>query len=268
MPNISAAENPEEALFDSGILKVGLFKSPLPARETLVPLFSTVSEAVKERVIISQPAAVNKTEATISALIEKANSKDEQESERALNNLMPLLFKELPASSLEQRPQQFYTTLLQNIEILKAAKCGDENADSLKALQQLLKAFYQLSKSTEGQKENSPHGKLFRQAMVTGAEIHRSLTRLSATKTDTPESIAIQTEFLNLVSKLEALIVNTGNKDLFSDSIIQIAQDNAALKEAQKVEGFDKLTEEQKTYFVEFVKFKKIALNEVDAAEW
>lgn len=268
----SLVKNPLEAekeLYDSGILKVGIFKSPLPAQETLIPLFPYVTEAVKDKLRLSKMLSIDTTQ-KIGDLIEKANSKNEKESEIALNELMSSLFLQLPKSYPLLQVTTFYKTMLENLEILESVQPGKENQDSTSALQTILTNFYCLGNSSEGKKEGSPHRQLFRQAMITGFEIYRSLGRLSQliSTISKEEAESAQQEFLDLTSKLEALITNPGNKELFSDSIFQIARQNKSLKIAEKVEGFRSLPEEQQVIFVELMKLQKIALNTKTAKQW
>lgn len=206
-------------------------------------------------------------------LILKANSEDPDISQAAFNKLLPLLFSMLgenPAPAI--LPPKIYTQLLMALEKMEAAKVGDKESheEALGALNRVLVLFYQLARSKDSLKSGTPHQKLFKQAMISGAEIFKALDRLLALPPTAPndKQKASRQELLDLVSKLEALITNPGNKNLFSDSIYQIAEQNKAILEAAKVPGFQALTPEQQDYFVEFIKPKKFILNEDLQERW
>ncbi len=154
-----------------------------------------------------------------------------------------------------------YSELEHMLEVLEAAKAGDKNEAAQKALLSIQFHIYRLAKH----KKNDP---LFQQAVVFCNNLKKGLLRFS--KLDKTSDIEKEREeWLDLVSKVSALIVNRGESLLFSDSIYQRAQDIKDEKYAKQAIPSDvKLDERQFTYFKEFIKLKKIILDAEGQQQW
>lgn len=261
--------NAKQELYTAGIIKEGFFKSPMASQETILPFWN------KERVAssISTLAPEEKKEeerALIGDLILKANSSDEIESEAALQQLLKLLLGQHYA--LDKYPylavpkDKLFSFLKAQITVLEGAQPGKKQDDAIwQALHTLLYVFYKLGRSQERQKKTAPYQALLQQAMITGAEIFLCLQHLSQ---DNSNKSALQEEYLGLVSKLEGLIINPGKAQMFSSSLRQVAQEKKSFQKAQTYPGFDTLTAIQQSYFIEFFKMKKLALNEPFKQQW
>jgi len=260
--NLTTVQEIEKALYDLQIIKQGMFKSSLPAQLTLMQQIK-LPENRKNLLNISHPLTVN-SERLLGDLIVDTHSHDEIKSEAALHELMSSLFTLLTTKLTFEIPKNnLYTFLINAIEQLETAKPG---ASDLTMHRQMLEAilivFFNLAKN----KDNTTLSLLFRQALITSAEILKCLQRFSSTQSNSEEEA--QEEYLNLIAKLEALIINPGQPLLFSDSIKQFAQEKKSLLLASKVDGFFELTAKQKVYFVQFKKFGKFALNSKTAQTW
>lgn len=289
--HIKRHQESEQELYASGVLKQGFFKSPMPAQETLIPVFNLVSEKAKALVqtdakdratVDIKEASDNLHKFKIGDLITKAKSSDPKESADALQLLLPGLFSLLDQTSVrssrepnvkKESSKEGYQSLLNKIEIIEAAKVGETNTEAFKALQNILMFFYKLGQSSAAKQAGSAHRKLFQQAMITGAEIYKSLQEfskltLAGNDADGSDIKERQKELLELISKLEGLIKNPGNKSLFSSSVRQIAQENKARDKAKPHEAEFKLSAEQEAYFTEFMKLQKVALNKKFATQW
>lgn len=245
---------------------------------------------------------------TLGKLIRSANSKNSKESEQALQTLIPYLFSLLSSShsspssssssfsssssssssaksekakeenigkttkekSAEKKIIQAHThnkpyyKLNDYLDKLKLIKIGDPNVIPLQSLSEVLKIFYQISKYEEAHPQYSGeprhYGNIFRQAMITGAEVYKSLRRLSQLSSQTPkgEQEALQAEYFNSLRGLDAL----------SEALREAALDKKNMSSARKIKGTENLNAKQLEYFSEFVKFKKIALNQKIEQEW
>ncbi len=165
--------------------------------------------------------------------------------------------------NIEIPQNNLFTFLTKQIELLESAKPQENTEKFIPALHSILVVFYRVAHQSKG---NHAAQMLLRQAMITVLEIKHCLKRLPNVANTTLQEA--QEEYLNLISKLEALIINPGNSQLFSNSLRQLAQEKKAYQLASKIDGFGKLSSTQKMYFVQFHKLTKLALNTKAAAVW
>ncbi|MFA6302899.1 MAG: PEP/pyruvate-binding domain-containing protein [Legionella sp.] len=261
--------NAKQELYAAGIIKEGFFKSPMASQETILPFWN--KERVAPAISTLVPEEKEEEEQPIIGdLILKVNSSDQIESEAALHQLLKLILGQ--HYELDKYPNlalpkdKLFSFLKEQISVLEGAQPGKKQDEAIwQALHTLLYVFYKLGRSKEGQKKTAPYQALFQQAMITGAEIVFCLQHLSH---DNSNNSALQEEYLGLVSKLEGLIINSGKAQMFSSSLRQVAQEKKSFQKAQTYPGFDTLTEIQQSYFIEFFKMKKLALNEHVKQQW
>ena len=121
--------------------------------------------------------------------------------------------------------------------------------------------FKKIGTSDRAKENNTPHRGLLQHAIYSIAEIDHCLKNYSSNAGD--DKIKVQQQLLDLVAKLKALISNPGEPDLFSDSIVQIANQNKAM------EGMGKeITGDQREYLQEFLKFVPLALKQSTKDAW
>ncbi len=202
----------------------------------------------------------------IGDLIENIHSQNEKLSQESFYELTDALFNFLttqwPAAQIPKN--NIYTFLIKQIEFLESAKPQQKNSQEfIHALHVILTIFYRLAHKNKG---NHALQMLLRQAMITAIEIKDQLKQFE--NVDDANINDAQEEYLNLISKLEALIINPGNSQLLSHSLRQIIQEKKAFQQASKVNKFETLSPTQKMYFVEFHKLAKLALNTKIATEW
>ncbi len=254
----------EKSLYDNETLRKGLFKSSLPSQLTLMP--QIVVPNYKNALTNHTPNANTRSPLMIGDLIENIHSQNEKLSQESFYELTDALFNFLttqwPAAQIPKN--NIYTFLIKQIEFLESAKPQQKNSQEfIHALHVILTIFCRLAHKNKG---NHALQMLLRQAMITAIEIKDQLKQFE--NMDDANINEAQVEYLNLISKLEALIVNPGNLKLFSNSLRQIAQEKKSFQLASKIKGFDVLSSSQKMYFVEFHKLAKLALNEKAATDW
>lgn len=178
-------------------------------------------------------------------------------------------FKSAFGKELEKNPyknilfaEKPYTELENLLEILEAAKPGERNEAAIEALLGIQFYLYRLSSL----KEND---QLFQQAIVFCADAKNCLDSYTQLNRHSIDIEKAREEWLELVSKLSALIVNRGNASLFSDSIYQRAQNIKENKYAwQYIPKKTGLNKRQFSYFNEFLKLNKIILNPEIKNKW
>lgn len=261
--------NAKQELYDAGIIKDGIFKSPMASQVTLLSFWNKSIEPPSINTLLHPKEKVG-LHVAIGELILKANSEDLVESEKSLKQLLQLILnqqKELKKYPYPAVPKnQLYSFLKEQITLLESAQPGKKQTDEIwQALNATLDVFYKLASSNEGHRNRASYWPLFQQAIITGAEIFLCLLRLSK---DDSNNSALQEEYLRLVSKLEGLIINPGKAQLFSDSLLQAAQDKKSFKNAEAYPGFKNLTKVQQRYFIEFFKTGKMLLNDRLKKQW
>lgn len=132
-------------------------------------------------------------------------------------------------------------------------------------LSRILTDFCRLARSKRAQEPHSPHKKLFLHALITGIELRKGLDRLEKAEKNDLKS---HQEYLELLTRLEALIKDPGSEHIISDSIYQISSVRHDEKSLLAIPGAEKLNDEQRSYFREFLKFQKIAINKKVSKEW
>ncbi len=254
----------EISLYDNETLKKGMFKSSLPTQLTLMP--QIVVPKYKNALPQHVPNTKTRTPLMIGDLIENIHSQNEKLSQKSFYELTDSLFTFLTKKwpKIQIPNNNSYTFLIKQIEFLESAKPQQKDSqDFIHALHSILSIFYRLAYQDE---DNHVLQMLLQQAMITAIEIKDQLRKLE--NADDENINEAQEEYLNLISKLEALIINPGNSQLFSHSLHQIFQEEKAFQQASKVDGFEWLTYSQQMYFVQFHKLSKLALNEKAAAVW
>lgn len=223
----------EEELYREKILERGRFRSPLPPEVTLVsqfPFKEKIQEEFKNAFF---------------------NEKDDKKEEK-INVIW------------EQRAP--YTELQNQLEVLEAAKIGEENQAAIKALLSIQFYIYRISAKKQ-------HDPLFQHAIIFSADVKKYLDYYSRLDKNSPHSEKIREEWLDLVSKLSALVVNPGKSLLISDSIHQRAQklkEEAYAKDCLKPyeQKDEPLDLRQFAYFKEFIQFKKMILSPMLQEKW
>lgn len=158
-----------------------------------------------------------------------------------------------------------YTNLIHYFEVLESAKPHSENKEAFQALRKIAEIFKALGTSTQANKDNSPHKKIFLHAMLSIAEIDQCLDKYSTLSENCISAVAQQHHLLALISKLKALTVAPGEKNIYSDSIMQIATQN---KIFSAMNTNNELTKDQQEYFQEFLKLNTLALRQDTRDQW
>lgn len=160
--------------------------------------------------------------------------------------------------------KKVYSELNTCIDLLEGASFQHKNEAAFQALQKITTIFKKIYSSTNAKKSNSPHKNLFTYAIHSVAEIDLCLTKYS-TSNKVTEKDSIQQYLLELVNKLKALIVNSGEEGLFSDSIKQIVarNKNDEIKLPQKI-----MAPQRKEYLVEFLKLNQLILHPRTREQW
>lgn len=263
--NVRNHETAQKELFELGLLKEGLFKSPLPPRASLLPIFERDFEK-EMKIGLEKSFDPN---LTLGDLIARVKLNDGS-SNRAFNQLFSCLYTLLPSVPPKFDKEHLYSTLKSHIEQLEAAQPGSDNKNAFEALSNITNIIYRLSKSIFWN-QLGKHKALLQHAMVYSAEIYRSLKEIAALRLSPGDPLIAEKQmaYLDLVSQLDALITDPGTKIFFTDSIKQIAQDNKILEEARRKEPeFKELSEEAQTYYLELIKFKKSALSHKAQDKW
>lgn len=162
----------------------------------------------------------------------------------------------------------FFEVLRDKIEILEGVSPEKVASEGIPALAFILQRFSRLAQSSQAKEGGRPRRKLFQQAMLCGAEIYKMLMEFAKLDPNDPNVNAVRAELLNLISRLEALLVNPGAKDLISDSLYQLALENKSRKFAAKIAGFESLDKVAKLYFIEMITLQKMILNEDFKKAW
>lgn len=220
-------DNAENEIAESGIIEEGLFSSSLSTRKTLLPMDYKVKKSIEETV-----------KKYLDEKKENVSAKD------------------------------FYKQLLQCFDDLEAAQQNSGNEAAYKALHTATSLFAMLGTSTRAKEANTPHKLLFQHAMYSIAEIDHCLNELSCLPADASTLIVNnkQQELLDLVSKLKALVVNQGEENLYSDSIMQIAAQFKSLSEIKMSE--ENLTADQREFYQEFLKLHTLTYSEDVKTKW
>lgn len=260
--NDAQQNNLKQKLYADGIIKDGFFKSPMGAQTTVLPLWNKkiATPSIND---LTDTKRKPKEHVAIGELILQINSDDPVQSKSALHQLLGLILeqqdelKQYPYATLPK--DKLFSFLKEQIALLESAQPGKKQEDTIwQALHATLEIFYKLASSKKGQQDLQA---LFQQAIITGAELFLCLKRLS-------NDSSIQEEYLRLVSKLEALIINPGKAQMFSSSIRQVLQNKKSLENARTYPGFNTLNKPQQNYFVEFFKIEKLALNNNIKKQW
>ncbi len=153
-------------------------------------------------------------------------------------------------------PTKVYSGLTQtiaNLELLRPKKT--------KILTELLcritHIFQKLGTSSNAKKDLSGHRLLFKEALISIAEIDAAYQVYSRKVSDIQRNI-----YLDLINKLKALIVNPGEDKLLSYSLYQLAEQNKILKH------YNNRPIKEKAYLECFLKMQFYALNEKTKDVW
>lgn len=134
-----------------------------------------------------------------------------------------------------------YSQLLKHIEALETIT-ETENSQAENALNSIRYIFYLLARSSQGEMV------FFGQAILLCEEIEKSLLH--------PESWE---EHLSLVARLKSFVTHPGNRDTFSNSILQLSPEIKTKKLLQA--NYPNLNAEQLDYLAQFLKLNQIAFN-------
>lgn len=283
-------ENPANAEADlraAGFIRDKLYVSSMNPRETILPSFDKMKKAPVKleefdaKTKLEQP--LNQTQ-KLGDLLLQVNSDDSKIRNQAFNLLMQQLYTMVAGASWKKTStEKVYSQMKTNLQVLLKAQPGMSNKETELALRNLLIAFTRLAKSTAGKKLDAPHKRLFKQAFITCAEIYKYLNLMStvtATDTNTAATTATaksdtkedleqpHSEYLDLISRLKALVTNMGTKELISDSVLQLGTARNTLKDALKIPGSEKLSPKQQEYFAEIIKLQNLALNDNTKTAW
>lgn len=274
-----------------GILKVGLYKTPMPSMSLPESQSQKTKDFIRTRVQAfrkkltyeSKHIKESKRQSAdkLGQLIVKVRSEDEAVAEAALLELSNRLFSLLTKNSRDTVVNQknLYQDLLENLQKIESASAGKANEEAFAAITNILASFGLIAKIIPKIKAHAPHQSLFKQALILGAEITQCLEKFSRMTETDPDKDDRQKELLRLIAMLESFIKNPGHHELITASIKQIAQDAQAIKTAttqlpyinsdpELKKELDNLTEEQLEVFSEFAKLKKLALNQRFEQEW
>lgn len=296
--------HPEAVLYNKDILKFGLFKSNLPAFNSLLPL-------IQKNTDFKPIARIPMHDTLLGDLIQKANSPNKKERDESLNLLLQKLYQLLPQGSpqskhllptliINQPSKQdkisqitgpgLYSYFMSQIEMIEAARAGEDNKKAFEALANILGKLVNLTKTSVWLQNKEANNLLFQHVIIQAAEIYQALREFSntvpkvSTKTTSKVSTVTtattvsndndtilaqkQWSLLDSAARLEALISDPGGRHLYSYSIKQLAQRHKEYLAVKKVPGFEDLSEEGKSYFIELFKVNKLALNPAIKEAW
>lgn len=283
---IKEVNQAEKELRDRGFIKEGFFKSPDRFYEKAIPYGFQKLKAVagiRQRKItqpkeskvkheeIAQDTVQTDTLRTdqLGELIHRAQNSDPDIAVDAFKALLAQLYpliEGLDVSQIKREKGKIAELVKSSIIRIEAATPGNTK-NAQEALGYLVMLFAKFAK-IKGLKEDSPHYALFRSALITCAEIHRILIKVETMDQTSKEWKNAQEELLRLVASIESFLHSPKEMDSISDSIKQILEEEQAIKRALTLAGEVKLNQEQLEYFVEFMKYQKLALNPDAAKEW
>lgn len=232
-----------------------------PQRKHVVNLTSQIKnyynaeqELLNEKILVSgmfsSSSTTKKTLLPISYKLSKAIKKQ--------------IKKYLKCAEIQIDKKQVYKNLLEYLDVIEAAKPSDQNQEAFLALQKVAAIFKAIGTSTQSKDDSLPHKKIFVHAILSIAEIDQCLkTYSSIPKNESAEKI--QYHLLDLICKLKALVNNPGEKDLYSDSLIQIAGNN---KVFLALNDHNVLTKTECEFLHEFIKLSAFALRKDTEEQW
>ena len=228
----------EEELYEKSLLSIGLFTQPVRPLSQMPWNEQLKSTSTKEE---------------SSTLGARLRLDPEKEIIRIFKH-----FKQDPHLPLDKAHP--YTQLLECLVLVEAAKENDNNQSALAALNTLRHIFYR-------QQTKNPLP-FFSQFIIACDEVECSLNRYGQLKSISPNLDSVRTEFLDLIAKLRSLINYPGNEKIFSQSLLQSAQERKSNIMAIERQGDESLTPEQLDYLTEFVKLEKLAFTAKLKAQW
>ncbi len=270
--NIKVHANAEKELFDPthGILKKGYFESSTKPQETLLYGFGSRTE-VDLKKIREYPAGIlmdSKSEhEKIGDLLISTGSSNEAIREGAFAQLLTNMYRLIPNTAWTKTAnEKSYTTLLSHLNTLKSGFDSNNNIkEQMDALNRMMVIFCRMAKSKAGRNPGSPHQKIFLHALITGLELSKALKKLFISNSNSIDSYA---EYYEILSRLEAIVKDSGNEQTLSNSVYQIVRDRKQLNDALKTPKIETLPKGKMDAFLALHSFKKLTLNKKFSELW
>lgn len=236
-----------QKLRDEGVIIDGIFKSPLPKKQTILEPFPV--DALAGIKSDDSPSDAS-TKFKIGGLLQQIRSGSQAEAQNAFLQLSNNLFSTLGLSEVntkeikeEIRVDGFNKSMSKWIEAIEGAKPGDVTT-SKTALQNITGCFFLLAKDKQTINKTKLKA-LFKSGVICGAELMECLAKLEQ-ESEPYLVYKLQTQILNLSAKLEGMILSKNNDDnILANSILTELADAKELKFARSVAGEHKLSDSQ-----------------------
>tara|TARA_R110002110_G_scaffold404606_1_gene623119 strand:- start:143027 stop:147121 length:4095 start_codon:yes stop_codon:yes gene_type:complete len=244
---------------DSGLLTNGLFKSSMGLQQTVgSPPYAGRNFNIEQTTHVPKDIKIG----ALFALIEKGSPTEAQE---AFSQLATHYYALISHQPREDKIQSF-DEILQTLESIESSNPSNV-AEGKIALQRVMDLLFTLARSKNTSEDTQVAlNKLLQNGLATGLEIESLLTLIDTVPEH--EFSSYQSELLNLVSRLEAIMVYPGNKDVFSSSLVQVLAEEKATRYAQATSRDYDLTHEQQGYLAQFLKISHFAINPELKGKW
>lgn len=159
-----------------------------------------------------------------------------------------------------------FNEILDALETIETAKPGSTQEAKL-ALKSIINILIKLSQSNilDAQLKIELN-EILKNCLATSLEIDHLLDTITSLNEN--DFGPYQKELLDQVSRIEAIIVFPGNKDVFSNSLLQVLNEQAAQQAAKRLTENTELSKEQLAQFTQFLKLSSLTKNKALAEHW